>query len=136
MSVMVSKMKIPRERFHKVTANGDIKIEIAYRIGKRSKVPRPVVVKFCDLASKKICFSHAKNLAGSKIAMTDDLAGETREKRIAQVPLMKEYKAKCSSNVKVSMIRDKLSGLLNSVVPQSVVLNLCVHSPGMKQLKL
>ena len=40
--------------------------------------------------------------------MSDHLSDETREKRISQVPTMKEYKEKCGPEMKVSMIKDKL----------------------------
>ena len=39
--------------------------------------------------------------------MTDDLSDESREKQISQVAL-KDYKAKCGSDVKVFMIKDQL----------------------------
>ena len=108
-AIMASKMKIPRERFHNINPAGDIRIEVAYRIGKKSKAPRPMLVIFSDIPSKRICFSHSKYLGGTKIALADDLSDETREKRVAQVPLLKEYKTKCGKEVRVSMFKDKLS---------------------------
>ena len=107
MAIMASKMKI-RERFYNINPAGDIRIEVAYRIGKNSKVPRPMLLTFSDIRSKWICFSHAKYLGGTKITMSDDLSDETREKRVSQVPLMKEYKTKCGNEVRVSMFKDKL----------------------------
>ena len=47
-------------------------------------------------------------LGGTKITMSDDMSEETREKRVSQVPLMKDYKEKCGNEVRVSMFKDKL----------------------------
>ena len=108
-TVMISEMKIPQDRIYTSgNITGDIKIDSAYRLGKCSKFSRPLVVKFYDTRSKKIFFSYVQNLKGTKINISDDLPSEMRERRISQIPTMKDLKLKSGRNVKVSMIKDQL----------------------------
>ena len=108
-TIMISEMKIPQDRIYTCgNITGDIKIDSAYRLGKRSRFSRPLVVKFCDTRSKKIFFSYVQNLKGTKINISDDLPSEMRERRISQIPVMKDLKLKSGRDVKISMIKDQL----------------------------
>ena len=106
---MVSHLKIPRDGIYsKTNPTGDIRVDIARRIGKPGNKLRPLHVEFCDKSSKLCMYKFVKNLKDTKYSVSDQFSTETREKRLAQLPRLKEYRKSLGDRAKVILSGDKL----------------------------
>ena len=94
IDVMKKKMKISGGRIRLPGGStGDVSVDIAHRIGvKRSDPethPRAIVLKLVDRHSKDVIMSHAKNLKGSSVSVSEQYPAKIRAKRASLVPDLK-----------------------------------------------
>ena len=102
-----------REEDIKTTENssGLIEIDTAYRIGRPSgHKGRPIIVKFTTYKRKEAVMKKVRgSKSGSKIRVSDQYPPAMKEKRMAQIEDLKQYRELYSdSGKKVALIKDKL----------------------------
>ena len=102
-----------REEDIKTTENpsGLIEIDTAYRIGRPSGLKgRPIIVKFTTYKGKEAVMKKVRgSKSGSKIRVSDQYPPAMKEKRMAQIEDLKQYRELYSdSGKKVALIKDKL----------------------------
>lgn len=100
-------LKIPSTKIQSINnQNGLIKIDVAHRNGKFiTSRKRSIVVKFVDRTSKLEVFKYVKNLKGTDYSVSDQLPAPVRERRIAQLPLLRSLRA---DDKKCKLIADKI----------------------------
>ena len=91
---------------------GLIEIDTAYRIGRTfGHKGRPILVKFTTYKGKEVVMKKVRgNKSGSKIRVSDQYPPAMKEKRMAQIEDLKQYRELYSdSGKKVALIKDKLT---------------------------
>ena len=93
--------------------SGEIRIDVAHRIGKRnanSFKPRALVVKFVTRKGKEFVLKHASNLKGKHFTVSNQMPAEMRERRSAQTDAMKNLRKEHPDRAshKIHLMKDKL----------------------------
>ena len=89
------------------------------RTGRQDGTPKPraVVCKFTSYKAKEVILKKARRIKPEVLNIFEDLAEETMEKRRAQLPQLKQAKARGKltyfSLVKLGIIRDTPNGSTN-----------------------
>ena len=105
-------LKIPEDLLYsKNNLGGEIRVDVAHRIGQKRSNPRPLIAKFVTQRGRDVVFSYAKQLKSTPYALSEQLPPSTREKRSAQIPTLIELRKEArlhhkDSNIK--LIKDKL----------------------------
>ena len=118
LTFMQHHLKIP-ETFLFSSANpfGDIRVDVAHRVGVKSYRPRSMIVKFMSHRGRDLVLTYAKNLKQSPFAISEHLPVSVRERRSAQIPLLIEKRNEAKKNhtsTRVKLVADKL--IVNSNV--------------------
>ena len=105
-------LKVPDHLFFsKNNFSGEIRVDIAHRIGQRKVKPRPLVVSFVTRRGRDIILSHAQNLKSTPYAVTEQHPPSVRERRTAQIPSLIKLRNEAKADGKESnirLIKDKL----------------------------
>ena len=109
---------------------GLIEIDVAYRIGKPTGKPRPIVIKLTNMSGKYHLMSiYAKSKGLSNLRLADRYPPEMRERRNAQINDLKHlqnlYK---DSDTKVQLIKDNLK-IGNQITRETFEKNKLQSSP-------
>ncbi|CAH1787635.1 unnamed protein product [Owenia fusiformis] len=103
-SVLVNDMKIPKEFVHphkpldgQPGPDWQIQIDVAHPIGQGQGVI-PMVAKFTDRRAVEKIMSYAHNLKGSRISVSRQLPDTLRDRRSAQIPMLKKLKSEAIDN--------------------------------------
>ena len=87
LKLIQSDLKVPpRDVYSVENVIGEVRVDIAHRVGRRSadrKKPRPIVVQFLSRKGKLIVLQHAQNLKGSRLSISEQLPPLVREQRMA-----------------------------------------------------
>ena len=67
---------------------GDIRIDVAHRIGKRNAKPKSMLVRFMSHRGRDLVLSFSKNLRQSPSSISEHLPHTVKEKQAAQVPML------------------------------------------------
>ena len=91
LTFMQHHLKIP-ENFLFSSANpfGDIRVDVAHRVGAKSYRPRSMIVKFMSHRGRDLVLTYAKSLKQSPFAISEHLPVSVRERRFAQIPFLIE----------------------------------------------
>ena len=113
MSFLQNHLKIPETYlFSPTNLLGDVRIDVAHRIGRRYTKPRSMLVRFMSHRGRDVVLSISKNLKQSPFAVSEHLPPAVKEQRAAQVPLLIKLRqeAKTSgANTIVKLVADKLT---------------------------
>ena len=105
-------LKVPDHLFFsKNNLSGEVRVDIAHRIGQRKAKPRPLVVSFVTRRGRDIILSQAKNLKSTPYAVTEQLPPSVRERRTAQIPSLIKLRNEAKADGKkrdIRLIKDKL----------------------------
>ena len=118
--------------YSKENVTGEIRIDIAHRLGKKNsrQTSRPIVVKFLTRKGKEMVLRHGKNLKGLRYFVSEQMPSTMRERRSAQNDRFKELRQNNpdrNSN-KIHFVKDQL--LHNGkVVPSSFEHNVLPDIP-------
>lgn len=96
---------------------GEIRVDVAHRVGLKGERPRSLIVKFLSHRGRDLALSHAKNLKKTPFAISEHFPANVRERRTAQIPLLMEKRdeaKKTHTKTSVKLVGDKL--LINSKV--------------------
>ena len=115
---MQKDLRIPETHIFSATNPlGDIRIDVAHRIGQRNAKARSMLVKFMSHCGRDMVLSFSKNLRQSPLAISEHLPPMVKEKRAAQVPLLKKLREEAKTqrtDRRVKLVADKL--MVNSTV--------------------
>ena len=108
---LTEEMKVPRQLIYSAeNLTGEVRIDVAHRIGRFTPKGRPVVVKFVTRQGKEYVMKHAKNLKGKKFSVSEQLPSKMKERRQAQTDTLKQLRQshpdKKSHNIR--FMKDKL----------------------------
>ena len=102
---------LPDLLFSKTNPGGEVRVDIAHRIGQRGPKPRPVVVAFVTQHTRNTVLDHGKFLKSSPFCISEQLPAVVHERRNAQVPLLKEMHNEARQNdskQNIKLVKDKL----------------------------
>ena len=118
ISFLSSSLKIsPDLLFSKTNPGGEVRVDIAHRIGQQGPKPRPFVIAFVTQHARNIVLAHGKFLKNSSpFSISEQLPAVVCERRNAQVPLLKEMQNYSKQNIK--LVKDKL--IIDSKVKRDV----------------
>ena len=111
-SILRNTLKIPDNLiFSRKNPGGEIRVDVAHRIGQRKCKARPLVVKFLTQRGHDIVFRYAKQLISTPYAMSEQFLPSVHKKCTAQVPVLIEEQRSGRESEKNSSIKpgkDKL----------------------------
>ena len=100
---------------------GEIRVDIAHRIGKKSNKPRAIVTRFVTQCGRDMVLKKGHLLKGSPFGLSEQLPSDTRQRRTAQIPtltaLRREAREKNSQD-NIKLIKDKM--IINNKVQSEV----------------
>ena len=106
--IMITDLKInSNDIYRRNNISGEIRVDVAHRIGVRGEKARPIVVKFVTLRGKELVAQHSKHLKGSRLSISDQLPYNMRERRAANVKKLIALKEE-KPGVNAKLKRDKL----------------------------
>ena len=99
-----------KDIFTPQNAGGEIKIDVAHRIGKKGAKARPIVVGFSDRRGRDLALKQIRqSKVNTDIKVSEQYPSEIKEKRAAQIPCMLKYRQSYKdTNTRVSLIKDQL----------------------------
>ena len=106
-----TELGVPTDLIHTVNnPSGTIGIDIAYRIGRQSGKPRPIVVKLTTVAGKsKLMEICSKSRGKTTLRVADHYPPEIRERRNAQISDLKHHQnLHKGTGTKVKLVGDEL----------------------------
>ena len=109
---LTKEMNVPGEFIYSPgNLAGEVRIDIAHRMGKPGTHPRPLVTKFVTRQGKDFVMRHAKNLRGKKYSV---MPSKMKERRSAQSDTLKQLREKHPNKKthNIRFIKDKL--MINS----------------------
>ena len=105
-TILRDTLKIPDNLiFSTKNPGGEIRVDVAHRIGQRKSKARPLIVKFLTQRGRDIVFTYAKQLKSTPYAMSEQFPPSVREKRAAQVPVLIEERRTARESKKDSSIK-------------------------------
>ena len=97
--------------FSKQNLGGKIHKDVAHRMGKRARMPRPRVAKFVTQSGQDMVLKRGYLLRGSSFAISEQLPLNTKERRMAQTAMLttlqREARA-ANTRSSIKLMKDKL----------------------------
>ena len=83
--LLTEEMNVPGQHIYSTgNITGEVRIDVAHRIGKLGPNPRPIVAKFVTRQGKEYVMKHTKNLRGKKYSVSEQMPSKMKECRLAQ----------------------------------------------------
>ena len=109
------------DTYSRQNPTGEIRVDIAHRIGKKSNKPRAIVTRFVTQCGRDMVLKKGHLLKGSPYGLSEQLPSDTRQRRTAQIPtltaLRREAREKNSQD-NIKLIKDKM--IINNKVQSEV----------------
>ena len=109
--ILIEEMKIPEQDVYSAgNPTGEVRIDIAHRVGKPGLHPRPIVATFVTRQGKDYVMKHARNLRGKKYSVSEQMPSKMKERRTAQYDTLKQLREKHPDRKthNIRFIKDKL----------------------------